>query len=102
MAGHTLRPDALRDEILKLADEPSKLYEWLRLRIPLLIGPGITSFTPTTGFGGTLIQIDGYYFSEKREDNAVTIAGKPARVISATDSQLLVIAPHDVVTGPIE
>jgi hypothetical protein len=27
MAGHKLGPDALRDEIIKLADEPSKLYD---------------------------------------------------------------------------
>lgn len=102
MAGHTLRPDTLREEILKLADEPTKLYEWLKIRLPLLIGPGIASFTPSAGYGGTLIRIDGYNFAEKREDNAVTIAGKPARVIAASDTQLLVIAPHDVATGPIE
>ncbi len=102
MAGEKINPNALRDEIVKLADEPSKLYEWLRVRIPLLIGPGITSFTPAAGYGGTLIEIDGYNFAEKREDNAVTIAGKAASVISATDTQLRVIAPHDVVTGPIE
>jgi len=101
MSTQQFSSDALR-EIIKRADEPLKLYEWLRSQIPLLIGPSITSFTPSAGFGGTLIEIDGNNFAEKREDNAVIIAGKAARVITATGTQLRVIAPHDVVTGPIE
>lgn len=101
MAG-TLRPSSLHDEIVSLADEPSKLYEWLRVRLPFFLGPTITSFSPAAGYGGTLIEIDGYNFAEKREDNTVTIAGKPASVISAGETQLLVIAPRDVVSGPIE
>jgi M6 family metalloprotease-like protein len=101
MAG-TLHPKSIHDEIVSLADDPSKLYEWLHVRLPWLVGPAITSFTPASGYGGTLIEVDGYNFAQKREDNAVTIAGKPARVITANDTQLLVIAPHDVETGPLE
>ncbi|MFP3637588.1 IPT/TIG domain-containing protein [Paraburkholderia sp. SIMBA_054] len=101
MEGHNLSSEVLRDEIIKIGGELSKLYEWLKTYVPLLTGPDITSFTPSAGYGGSLIEINGHGFAEKREDNTVTIGGKAARVITATDSQLRVIAPPDVVTGPI-
>jgi len=66
----------------------------------------ITSLTPDKGGAGTAVKIGGVGFSTIALSNKVTFQGSSgqrinATVISATDSQLDVVAPFGVVTGDV-
>lgn len=65
-------------------------------------GPTIADFAPVSGHGGTKLTISGTGFAAVREDNEVTVGGKPARVIEASSSKLEVLLANDVRTGSVE
>ncbi len=54
----------------------------------------ITAISPTSGYGGvTLITIDGKNFSSQAENNFVYFGSVKAKVLNATETQLIVEAP---------
>ena len=55
----------------------------------------IYSYTPSSGVEGDEISISGVCFSNKADRNAVTINGKQATVLSATDTKLTVALPDN-------
>jgi YD repeat-containing protein len=61
----------------------------------------ILLFTPRKGVEGTQIKIYGTGFSANAAENIVNFNGLAATVISANPSELLVVAPQGVTTGPI-
>lgn len=75
--------------------------EWLREHLPYLVGPSITTFSPIAGGPGTVITVRGYQFANAREDNIVHVGGRPARVVTASPTELTVIAARDVADGPV-
>lgn len=66
--------------------------------------PSITSFSPTTAVEGmtTTVAITGTRFSTNVSENIVSVNGVPATVVSATATQLMVILPGTITTGPIK
>lgn len=60
----------------------------------------ISAIKPVKGGAGTQVAISGEGFATAA-GNTVTFNGKPATVVSATDSKLLVTAPEGVATGPV-
>ena len=85
------------------------LLEARRLRgfLDLVIDPGdpkpvIADFQPWQGHAGTAVIIAGNNFSDKREENYVTIGGHPALVVEATPNRLLVISSTHTETGPVQ
>jgi hypothetical protein len=71
---------------------------WLNL---LPLGPGVSGFTPTEGWPGTIMQISGHGFSANRDDNLVRIGGSSALVIEAEPNRLLVLAGESTLSGPV-
>jgi hypothetical protein len=65
-------------------------------------GPTVTDFTPVSGYGGTKVTIHGSGFAQTRDDNAVTVGGVPATVVSATSTELVVLVGNGAQTGPVE
>jgi hypothetical protein len=61
----------------------------------------ISSFTPNRGNAGTSVTIVGTGFSTTPTSNTVKFNGSSATVTTATATQLVVIAPSGVTTGPI-
>ena len=64
-------------------------------------GPAIASFSPDGGWPGTIVTIAGSAYTATRDDHVVTIGGVRALVISATPTQLVVLAGEATVTGQI-
>ncbi len=62
----------------------------------------ITSFTPTKGLPGTVVDIKGSGFNTNYYDNIVTIGDKPTRVISGNTTQLRVVAMDEILSGKIK
>ena len=85
-----------------LAKSPARLRDWLDLHLSELVGPSISSFSPAAGPRGTVVTIEGSTFSANRLDNAVTVGGADAFVLSASPAQLQVITGPDTDTGPVE
>lgn len=75
--------------------------DWLREHLPYLGGPSITTFSPSAGAPGTLITVRGHQFGKTREENCVQVGGRPARVVTASPTELTVIAARDVADGPV-
>jgi hypothetical protein len=86
----------------EIAKSPLRLKDWLDLHIPLLIGPQIDEFEPTSGQRGTIVTLHGARFATARGDNLVTIGGASAPVLSASSTELKVLTTADTNTGPIE
>jgi sugar lactone lactonase YvrE len=61
----------------------------------------ISSITPTHGAGGTNITIAGTGFSATTASNTVQINGKPATVVSAQSTSLVVTIPVKAGTGDV-
>src|SRR5262245_3361782 len=89
----------------------AKLAVWLRqvlrlvekFTVPQLpLGPSLASFSPTGGWPGTIVTIDGAGFSDARDDHEVTIGGARALVIFAAPNRLVVLAGEATVTGLIQ
>jgi len=97
-----LTPDRLRKEIDARIDSPVSLHDWLRDFLPWIVGPSITSFTPTSGRPGCRVDIDGARFSTTREDNTVEVGNRPALVVAATANRLTVVTDAEVTDGPVK
>jgi hypothetical protein len=92
----------VRERIEKLSGKPEELKDYLEHTIPYLRGPNIDDFLPRKGYPGTILTIRGTNFASSREDNIVTVGGKPATVIEAVPGQLRVITSRETMTGPVD
>jgi hypothetical protein len=61
----------------------------------------IEDISPKAGLPGTVVEIKGKGFAANPLNNAVTIGGIPARVISGDTNHLRVVALRDFISGPI-
>ncbi|HXB33738.1 MAG TPA: IPT/TIG domain-containing protein [Puia sp.] len=61
----------------------------------------ISSFSPSNGPDSTAVTITGADFNSTAADDSVYFNGKPARVVSATDSTLVAIVPELAGTGNV-
>lgn len=61
----------------------------------------ITGIKPLTGGPGTRVTISGSGFETTPAGNLVDFNGKPAQVVEASESRLVVIAPAEVTNGPV-
>jgi len=68
----------------------------------LLDQPIITSFSPGSGYQGTLVAIEGVGFSSNLRENSVKIGGEDAVMVSATPTCLEALVGFNATTGPIE
>jgi hypothetical protein len=80
---------------------PIALNEWLEQRIPFLCGPRIDSFDPPCGQRGTILTISGAHFAKLRTDNHVRIGGTEVPVLTASSTELKVLATNNVDSGPV-
>lgn len=62
--------------------------------------PGITSLSSTDGIIGMRLRINGYGFSEIKEENKVTFNGVEAEISYTYNDRISVIVP-DATTGPV-
>src|SRR5262245_20386016 len=86
-----------------------RLFSWLSEWIASWGGtplpppsPTIASFTPSGGWPGSIVTISGSGFTEVRDDHLVTIGGARALVITASTTELMVMAGELTVSGPIQ
>ncbi|WEK35895.1 MAG: IPT/TIG domain-containing protein [Candidatus Pseudobacter hemicellulosilyticus] len=61
----------------------------------------IAAIKPMTGGAGTKVTISGEGFNTDLDKNSVAFNGKPATVVTATATELVVTAPEEVVTGSV-
>jgi streptogramin lyase len=61
----------------------------------------VSNIKPLTGGKGTKVTITGVGFEENLTDNTVDFNGKKAVVLEASSTQLIVVAPDEVSTGPL-
>ena len=61
----------------------------------------ISSIWPDNGAGSIIVTINGRNFSSTIGEDLVQFNGAPGIVISATTTQLQVVTPADVTTGPV-
>ena len=61
----------------------------------------INSIDPDSGRAGSMVSISGRGFSEVFNENIVKFNDKPAEVLQASDTSLLVKAPEEDSTGPV-
>jgi YD repeat-containing protein len=61
----------------------------------------ISAFSPTSGFAGATMTIDGSGFSTVPSENIVAVGGTPAMVTASTAVQLTITVPLGASTGPI-
>lgn len=92
----------VKDKILKMVDKPEELKKYLDKTMHSLKGPSITSFLPRKGYPGTILEIEGKNFSAIRETNEVTVGGKPATVVEASQDRLRAITDSRATTGSVE
>ena len=81
----------------------ASLLEWLNKLVgpPLITGPHINAVSPSGGWPGTIVTIEGGGLTAVRDDVTVTIGGARALVITAEPQRLVVLAGEDTVTGPV-
>lgn len=68
---------------------------------PPPLGPTISSIDPTQGHAGTRVIIQGARFATQPADNLVSFNGTPARVLSATDTEISAIVETGTDSGPV-
>lgn len=61
----------------------------------------VSGIKPLTGGAGTKVSIKGSGFETTSEGNIIDFNGKPATVVSATETEIVVQAPAEVTTGPV-
>lgn len=82
--------------------EARRLRDFVDLVIdPVDPKPVIADFQPWQGYAGTAVIIAGNNFSDKREENNVTIGGRRALVVEASSNRLLVISSPHTETGSV-
>ena len=64
--------------------------------------PVVTDFSPMSGHGGDLLEIEGIRFGATRTENQVRVGGRDALVIDASPTQLRVVTDPATETGPVE
>lgn len=64
--------------------------------------PAITGFSPELGLPGSVLEVYGNYFSDKRLENIVTVGGEQAIVVEARRDKLKVLLGPRTKRGPIE
>jgi len=70
----------------------ASLLEWLNKLVgpPLITGPHIDAVSPSGGWPGTIVTIEGGGLTAVRDDVTVTIGGARALVITAEPQRLVV------------
>jgi len=63
--------------------------------------PEVTAINPSSALPNTLISITGKSFSHIFSENKVSFNGKDALVSNASSTQLTVVVPEEVETGPV-
>ncbi|MFB9865646.1 DUF7619 domain-containing protein [Rufibacter immobilis] len=66
-----------------------------------LPAPEVSSFTPSAGNAGTPVTISGRNFNADNQADTVYFSGQPAKVLRASPTELLVLAPKGVTSGPL-
>lgn len=61
----------------------------------------VGTIKPLTGGANTKVSIRGSGFETTPEGNIIDFNGKPATVVSATETEIVVLAPAAVTTGPV-
>ena len=61
----------------------------------------ISAIKPLSGGANTRVAIRGSGFETTPEGNIIDFNGKPATVVSATETEIVVQAPEEVTTGPV-
>ena len=92
----------MQQEITALANMSEELRNHLDSMMPYLRGPQIDNFSPTKGYAGSVLEIQGRNFSATRTGNDVTVGGKPATVLKASSSMLTVLTDPLTITGPVK
>lgn len=62
----------------------------------------ITSLEPTNGPVGTEVTLEGTGFVPDEDENRVTINGRPAEVVEASETELVFEVPRGATSGPVE
>ncbi len=73
-----------------------------RIFFPTSTSPVVTSFIPGNGWPGTILTIRGTRFAVRRDDNVVTIGVERALVLTASTTELRVLAGEDTVSGTVK
>lgn len=94
--------EILRTELDKRVKSPFRLRDWLLTHFPLFVGPSVSYFEPLEGQPGCAVTIHGSEFATARQDNQVEVGGHACLVVSASPSELRVITPSEVETGPLK
>lgn len=81
--------------LITAAGEPGATFRWV-LTTPK---PTITGVQPPTCNAGQQLTITGTNFAAAPNDNAVTINGSPARIISAQADKIVVDVPENAQSG---
>lgn len=68
---------------------------------PAAPSPNVLRFSPVSGYYGTVVKIEGEYFSGNVADNDVKIGGQPALIVSATVSEIVAIVGKDAGTDKV-
>lgn len=63
--------------------------------------PGITTLKPSTGAEGMTIKINGSGFGDSKDDHVVSFNGTEAEITEVTNTQITVVVPAGVTTGPV-
>lgn len=92
----------LRSDPVKRVTAPFRLRDWILDHFPLFVGSSVTDFEPAQGQPGCAVTIHGSGFATARQDNHVEIGGHSCFVVSASLTELRVIIPSDVKTGPVK
>src|SRR5262249_47915656 len=66
-----------------------------------IIGPTVTSVSPTTGPVGTQVTINGSGFGSSQGSNSVTFNSGSASVTSWSDTQIVATVPSTASAGPV-
>ena len=93
---------SLEYQLKKLIKHPHQLLAQLPDLLAVYIGPSISSFSPLAGQPGEMITIVGTNFNSDRTQNHVEVGGENAYVVSATSTELVVIASMSTVSGPVK
>lgn len=61
----------------------------------------VQDVVPREGWPGSIVEISGADFAPARDDNQVIVGGRPALILEASATRLLVVVGEDAASGPI-